>query len=129
MKTFEELEIIKRSLKNEDTPFSYYGVECGDGWKPLILEALNKMEELDDELYITQIKEKFGGLRLYTSPYKATIENELEEIIAAAEEKASQTCETCGVPGHLRPDGWMRTLCDSCESDYQINNGRAVKKL
>ena len=55
----------------------YY--ECGDGWIPLIEEAKTiiakynqkiKEEDLDTEpLEFIQIKEKWGGLRIYINYY------------------------------------------------------------
>ena len=33
--------------------------------------------------------------------------------------KSAVTCETCGVEGRLREDGWMRVACDRCEEEYQ----------
>ena len=115
MKTLKELEIIKRSVKDKDTPFSMFGIECDYGWNTIIVEALNKMEELDDkDSYITQIKEKFGELRIYTSSYKESIERQLEQIIEEAEIKASETCEVCGAKGTLRTKGWISVRCDKC---------------
>lgn len=63
---------------------------------------------------LQQIKEKFGGLRIYSY-----IEGSDESIIAieAAEniaiEAAWKTCEACGQPGELRGGGWLRTLCEA----------------
>jgi hypothetical protein len=57
-----------------------------------------------------QIKEKFGGLRVY-------LNGETPEMTAAiieAERKSFETCEQCGAPGKLRRGGWISTLCDIC---------------
>lgn len=74
------------------------------------------IEELEDKLnlekeklpVIDEIKEKYGGLRVY-------VDNSTEEInnfITFAEAIASKTCEVCGNPGHRRTSGWIKTLCD-----------------
>lgn len=56
-----------------------------------------------------QVKEKFGTLRFYMTSYLPG----MDELIDAAEEQSSVTCEVCGQPGSLDPDyGWHLTLCD-----------------
>lgn len=116
MKPLQELKIVQRSQLQTDHSFSLFGIECGDGWLSIITEALNKMDSLpDDNLYITQIKEKFGELRIYTSWYNKEIEMDLDNIIEEAEIKASTTCEICGKEGKLRPKGWIQVLCDEHE--------------
>jgi len=58
----------------------------------------------------SQIKEKFGTLRVYMT-YET---NEIERFISEAENLSSKTCEECGSIGVLRNDTWIRTLCDKC---------------
>ena len=77
---------------------------------------------------VEQIKEKFGGLRFYVVCYSNKApKNEYDEpsildshlslreavysIISEAEEKASITCETCGMPGTTKGTGWIKTSC------------------
>lgn len=64
---------------------------------------------------IHQIKEKFGGLRFYFEGGDAFCHG-LETM---AEVWAGRTCEVCGEKGKQRPGGWIRTLCDAHEADYQ----------
>lgn len=63
------------------------------------------------QLVFTQIKEKFGTLRVYSSGGDEFCSG----VIAMAESMSAITCEDCGVPGKAREGGWIRTLCDSCE--------------
>lgn len=65
------------------------------------------------EFSVSQVKEKFGGLRFYTH----TTNDNIEELVRLAERTASVTCERCGRFGRLRSDGWMVTLCDRCAFD------------
>jgi len=93
-----------------------FGFETGRGWYPLIYELLNKLQAIEDRdgigLEITQIKEKFGGLRVYTNIGTDEIWNLIEEY----GEKSFTICEICGKPGKLRNNhGWYTTLCDSCQ--------------
>lgn len=93
-----------------------WGFECGDGWFDVIWKASQKLESIlqalpeDERFRAAQIKEKFGGLRLYLDGPSTP---EAEEIIREAEALASQTCEDCGQPGSVdRSHPWVRTLCD-----------------
>lgn len=42
-------------------------VSCGDGWRELVLDAVNKINKLGVKWEIAQIKEKFGTLRFYAN--------------------------------------------------------------
>jgi len=64
---------------------------------------------------IQQIKEKFGGLRFY---YDGGDER-ISGMETMAEIWAGRTCETCGNVGKQRGGGWIRTLCDEHEAQYQ----------
>jgi len=92
----------------------YDRFECGPGWHPLIKDALTRIEALGNaKLTVLQVKEKFGGLRIYLSLHS----DETDAIINAAELEASRTCEECGSKENveLRGGGWLRTLCNHCE--------------
>jgi hypothetical protein len=82
----------------------------GDGWMPLLVPvvALSKKKGIP----LVQVKEKFGGLRIYTD----VADEELDAAIRKAEEKASHTCEICGnEEASLRSNkGWLTTRCDVC---------------
>lgn len=61
-----------------------------------------------DQVKVSQIKEKFGGLRFYYDGGDDTIDG----MVRMAESWASTTCEECGAVGQQRSGGWIRTLCD-----------------
>lgn len=67
-----------------------------------------------DEVYFTQIKEKFGGLRTYTG---GTTPAMLEAVLGAGG-RAYKTHERCGKTGSLRSGCGMRTRCDGCDETY-----------
>ena len=63
-------------------PIHYWGIECPDAWFEIVLDAATKLEALlhdmlkagiavDDLPACVQIKEKFGGLRIYWQPVEA----------------------------------------------------------
>lgn len=66
-------------------------------------------------IYVEQIKEKFGGLRFYFQGGDERIDG----MVTMAEAWAARTCETCGDKGERRHGGWVRTLCDKHEQEYQ----------
>ena len=80
--------------------------ECvGKGWSSLIDAIFDKLPE---DAYISQVKEKYGGLRFYVDG----VDIGVLDFISEMEEKSYEICEICGKPGKPREGGWIRTLCD-----------------
>jgi hypothetical protein len=121
-----------------------WGFECGDGWYNVLdslcgniqhhidwkekqrqwaitfnskaaPEELREVPDAIDQVVAVQVKEKFGGLRFY---YDGGDE-QIHGMVRMAESWAARTCETCGDPGKSRNGGWIRTLCDKHEAEYQ----------
>lgn len=80
----------------------------GKGWAPLIHELFDRLPEFSKTIKIIQVKEKWGGLRIYTDVYLESLEKLIEDL----ERRSFKICETCGNPGVLRQGGWYLTLCD-----------------
>lgn len=93
-----------------ETCYSYWGIECSEGWKHLYQPLIEYCEE--HKITVTQIKEKFGGLRFYVDDVPEDRRKELYDMIADAERESYETCEVCGEPGISRSDGWIKTLCE-----------------
>lgn len=99
-------------------PYELFGIECGEGWYKLLqpifdyIEEYNKDKVNDDEKLIPlQIKEKFGGLRVYMNFYT----DELNKLIEDAEDEAYNTCEICGSKEDIgQTTGWITTMCREC---------------
>ncbi len=92
-----------------------FGFMCDKGWYPLIEKTLDKIQDIVDrdklDLQITEVKEKYGGLRIYTDMDT----DEIFKITLQAEQESYKICEICGKPGELRYlHGWYMTRCDSC---------------
>ena len=68
-----------------------------------------------DRFFFSQIKEKFGGLRVYS--YGA--DDYIRGLTDFAEAMSYHTCEECGNAGLIRQTKWIKTLCDSCFSDWE----------
>lgn len=93
-------------------------IDCGYGWSELIRECDSALFAEDPNYTISQIKEKFGGLRFYFNPTDMKQYSRLSSIVMAVEEKSLETCETCGEPGYRRRwrgNGYMYTSCDEHE--------------
>jgi hypothetical protein len=106
----------------------YGGFAVGAGWWPIIenlcanvqhhTDWWNKNREtrpVVEQVIVNQIKEKFGGLRFYYSGGDDTVAG----MVTMAESWADHSCETCGAPGKSREGGWIKTLCDTHETERQ----------
>lgn len=88
-----------------------WGFECDDGWYSLIREASRKIVEVCPNAIMTQVKEKYGNLRLYHIGNDESLD---VEDWACKESKT--ICEVCGAPGKIVSTsgdryGWLKTLC------------------
>lgn len=93
------------------------GFACGAGWYPILDGLFAELETIRQEdiltgLKVIQVKEKFGGLRVYVDGGNERV----HARIALAETEAAETCEGCGgpSPGVRSHGGWLGNLCDSC---------------
>ena len=93
--------------------------ECGKGWWPLIEKVAAAIDSFnaahpDSPVEVTQIKQKFGGLRIYHH----NAPEDIRQLIDEAIEASWHTCERCGsregVSTNL--DGYRLTLCPHCRA-------------
>jgi len=101
----------------------FFGFECDDGWYDLIEELLSKIQFFD--VKISQIKSKFGGLRVYV----LTNDSFVNRIIEFYEEKAKKTCEYCGNRGFIVNERWIAVLCNSCYYKKYFKNTKKCYKF
>lgn len=88
--------------------FGHWGFQCGDGWYQILDTLATQIEATCEDVVVTQIKEKFGALRVYTTG----VSDKVDALIREAEQKSTETCERCGAPGKIRDDtGWLYTAC------------------
>ena len=81
-----------------------WSIMVGPGWHGIVDRAVAEIEKCGG--HITQVKEKFGGLRIYAHG------DGVDEICDKAESEAKNKCEECGRPGKLLTDRFrMKTLC------------------
>jgi hypothetical protein len=109
------------------------GTSVGPGWWTLLDEAFSKIDALLDEhpgvtFKVVQIKEKFGGLRVYGDTSSdaddlSTLYVKLDAILDEAEQRAATTCEVCGEPGEQRYGSWIKVLCDKHDAERKKRYG------
>jgi hypothetical protein len=119
-----------------------WGCEIGNGWYELLnsvcwrifqyeqniadrvrIRTKNGKENDQSDLdYVPvkfdQIKEKFGGLRIYYSGG----DDYVDGIVGMADEYSYKVCEVCGNAGKPNKGGWISTLCDSCRNKSYGSN-------
>ena len=91
--------------------------ECGKGWGPLVEKVAAAIDSYnashpDSPVEVSQIKQKFGGLRIYH--YNAP--EDIRQVIDEAIEASWHTCERCGATEGVttNTEGYMVTLCPEC---------------
>lgn len=102
-------------------------MSCGPGWSDLI-EGVNELidQEGEGQIAFTQIKEKFGALRMYW--HGADPMGRLDVLIDSVEEISEGMCETCGRPSKMRqsggsPGGYIHSACD----DHAIKGSSIIR--
>jgi len=123
-------QLINQLIAKYPKLFSHYQfLECDDGWFDLIDRlcwqidehckypghGFHKEEREDKEVYVVQIKEKFGSLRYYLNQN----DDYIMGLVSMAESMSAIICEVCGEKGKSRKGGWIKTLCDQHHLENQ----------
>lgn len=128
-------------FENKDKPPTQscmcFGIECDLGWYDILsdlcfmiaqhernIEGNNKYRISQNKepveyrpVKFDQIKEKFGGLRVYFSGG----DDYVDGLVGMAESWSYRTCENCGERGKANDGGWIVTLCDKCRNNKSHN--------
>lgn len=104
--------------------------ECGDGWFDLIADIAQHISSKTPYCHASQIKEKFGLLRIYIDVdydengdplVPAEMMDDFYHYISDKERESKVTCEDCGIK--LKEDNradqkdigyWIRNICKGC---------------
>jgi hypothetical protein len=129
-------QLFSNTSKSRMESCMCWGIECNNGWYELLSSVCwrifqheeniadrvrirnenNKENDQSDLEYIPvkfdQIKEKFGGLRIYFSGG----DDYVEGVVGMAEEMSYKICEVCGNSGKPNKGGWITTLCNNCRN-------------
>lgn len=131
-KLFEDFPLLfdNRHKSPMESPM-VFGIECGNGWYDLIrsvcwdiknheenISLQTKWKQEKDPNYTSeyhpvkfdQIKEKYGGLRIYFSGGDDFVTG----LVHMAETMSYKLCENCGNKGQPNKSGWITTLCEGC---------------
>jgi hypothetical protein len=94
----EEFEALYNNFEYLFDP-TFYGFEIGPGWFEIIADFIIKTDrhvssypDKFADFRIFQVKEKFGGLRIYVHDQ----DHYLNSVIAQAEREAYLACTICG---------------------------------
>ena len=105
--------------KNQASRFACGGFEIGDGWFGIVDRLSAKLAK-DTALYVVQIKEKYGRLKVYfefdeNTPPNPRLNAEIEVAIREAADESERTCEVCGQPGISDwRHRWVSVRCEPC---------------
>lgn len=98
-------------LPNEPWPFSYVCL----GWAGIVTRLVADLDDVVPGWRVTQVKEKFGGLRFGITLSDVTPERaeRAYDLVRAAEEESLRVCDMCGAAGSMYTSpGWARTRCE-----------------
>lgn len=113
-----------------------WGCEVGNGWYELLSSVCWRVSQHEKNIEDTkrilsdrpeqiraeleyhpvkfdQVKEKYGGLRIYFSGG----DDYVDGLVSMAEDYSYKVCEVCGNAGKPNKGGWITTLCDNCRND------------
>ena len=119
--------------KNMQETCMCWGFECGDGWYNILDQLMgniqhhidwkNRKEEVVAQVTLDQVKEKFGTLRFYYSGGDDAIDG----MVRMAESMSGVTCEECSAPAQTHGPGWIRTICEPCETKRETERAEYAK--
>ena len=108
----------------------YRNVECGvwcpPGWE-MPVRCLGQMLDNVGSVVVAQVKEKFGGLRVYLEASDAH-RREYEAcavLVDLAEAICANTCQDCASTRGVTTGGhrWTLTLCGECRERGRVKSG------
>jgi NADH pyrophosphatase NudC (nudix superfamily) len=133
-KKYPQLFVNKNKAPRESC--MSFGIECNLGWYELLSSLCHRITNHEENIelrikvrnknsiendaadlsYVSvtfdQVKEKFGGLRIYFSGG----DDYVFGAVSMAEEYSYKICEVCGNAGKPNREGWFSTLCENCRN-------------
>lgn len=105
-----------------------FGFECNDGWADVIEATLWLVQQRAGvsglDVKVTQVKEKFGQLRIYHRGGDGSI----GAAFHIAELVSGCVCEICGMPGGvISVEGWLQARCGQHSGPEQIDRVENLK--
>lgn len=132
MKEQEQVNALLREINQKYPSCGFY---IGDGWFPIVADALRKMSLLDIKWRLDQVKQKFCGLRIYYSfvnredyENKREVYDQMKEIVKQAQELCAEMCEFCGELHGLEIPKSGLALCKECDRKERERCDRILNK-
>lgn len=128
---FKNCPYIKKNVDSRQ-PIALFGIESPSGWDGILSKMLDSWEASckkfnapEEIIYIEQIKEKFGELRVYFALLHESddLYKELNEALDKAEAASRETCQVCGKPGEVIDGPWITVLCEDCGPKNNFHAG------
>ena len=118
---YNEENIASDYTWEDELPGGWRKAFCPQMWDELkaILEKANYV----NEFRFTQIKEKYGTLRLYHNGVPESIYDEVSTWESKYEDLSEQVCIHCGKQAKYMTPGWISFICEDCLKEYQ---GRVI---
>lgn len=118
--------------KDYDYSYMHGEYDIPEGWQVLFLLYCKNIRPLLlatnylDKFYFTQVKEKYGTLRLYNGGYP----NNFEHITSVYEGFSEYICQVCGKPSKFETGGWIGYFCPQCLFEVGVDEANCylVKK-
>ncbi len=120
----------ERRTEAPRTPLDERGIECRDGWFNLIkstLEVIFQGQKWNNvgKVKVTQIKEKFGHLNIYTSASRVLSNNTyVIGVLRMASNASFRVCEVCGNKAEFRDHVYRQSLCEMHNLEYLLEQDR-----
>ena len=124
----KELQLVKKFPEicaqygmDETQSCMAYGFAHGDGWYDIMYNLLQYIQSYSEsnpnmeQVVLIQVKEKFGGLRIY---YNGG-DDFIRDLIWETERIAVKVCEKCGgeTDGiHRNSSYWYSNICNKCST-------------
>jgi len=92
----------------------------GQGWHHLLNDLFCQLRKCEWDCNVSQVKEKFGLLRVYIEEGN----EDMFGLLYEAEKQSRNICEFCGERGKTSGwgTGWKKTLCDKHGEMYRNRN-------
>lgn len=122
---FDAIELAREEKMKPvlDRSLPGYGLymQFQSGWDDLVLKLDQNLSRIDPEYKVSQMKEKFGGLRYYCDSFERLSDKDSERfrnLIRQAEDDSYKICEICGIKDNtvslVGANYWYRTRCAKC---------------
>lgn len=126
-------DLFQNRLKSPMESCLSFGIECNLGWYEILSNVCWMIKQHEDNIrwrkeYLEkndperlaqepeyfpvkfdQVKEKYGGLRLYFSGGDEYVEG----LVSMAEAISYYVCEICGNKGEANKGGWISVRCEA----------------